>query len=144
MSYEEAMDRYGVDKPDLRFGMELRDVSGIFAGSSFKVFKEVLEKGGIIKALNVKGGGSFSRKEIDELTPVRRDLWSKGFDLGKSGRRTDGNLPIQKFLTQEEMKAGGGAVEAVENDLLLFVADPPKVVNQALGNLRLHLGEKLG
>ncbi len=143
MSYAEAMDRYGVDKPDLRFGMEMRDVSDVFRGSSFKVFKETLEKGGIIKALCVKGGSSFSRKEIDELTPFVGTYGAKGLAWAKVGE--DGwQSPIQKFLTPEERKQAESRCEAVKDDLLLFVADSPRVVNQALGNLRLHLGEKLG
>ena len=143
MSYAEAMDRYGVDKPDIRFGMEMKDVSGVFRGSSFKVFKETLNKGGIIKALCVKGGASFSRKEIDELTPFVETYGAKGLAWAKVGR--DGwQSPIQKFLTPEEMKEVESRCEAAWNDLLLFIADSPRVVHQALGNLRLHLGEKLG
>ena len=143
MSYAEAMDRYGVDKPDLRFGMELRNVSGILHGSSFKVFDEVLQRGGMIKALCVKGGGSFSRKEIDELVPVVATYGAKGLMWAKVG--TEGwQSPLQKFLTPEKMKQVEERCEASPNDLLLFVADLPRVVHQALGNLRLHLAEKLG
>jgi aspartyl-tRNA synthetase len=143
MSYAEAMDRYGVDKPDLRFGMELRNVSSILHGSSFKVFEEVLQRGGMIKALCVKGGGSFSRKEIDELVPVAATYGAKGLMWAKVG--TEGwQSPLQKFLTPEKMKQVEERCEAFPNDLLLFVADVPRVVHQALGNLRLHLAEKLG
>ncbi len=143
MGYAEAMDRYGVDKPDLRFGMELKDVSKILRESSFRVFKEALKKGGIIKALCVKGGGSFSRKEIDGLIPIVETYGAKGLMWAKVG--TDGwQSPIQKFLTPEEMKEVEERCEASMNDLLLFIADLPKVVHQALGNLRLHLGERPG
>ena len=143
MSYAEAMDRYGVDKPDIRFGMEMKDVSGVFRGSNFKVFKETLNKGGIIKALCVKGEASFSRKEIDELTPFVETYGAKGLAWAKVG--SDGwQSPIQKFLTPEEMKEVESRCEAARNDLLLFIADSPRVVHQAMGNLRLHLGEKLG
>jgi aspartyl-tRNA synthetase len=143
MSYAEAMDRYGVDKPDLRFGMELKNVSSILHGSSFKVFEEVLQKGGMIKALCVKGGGSFSRKEIDELVPVVATYGAKGLMWAKVGAE-GWQSPLQKFLTPEKMKQVEERCETSPNDLLLFVADLPRVVHQALGNLRLHLGEKLG
>ena len=143
MSYAEAMDRYGVDKPDIRFGMEMKDVSGVFRGSTFKVFKETLDKGGIIKALCVKGGSSLSRKEIDELTPFVETYGAKGLAWAKVG--SDGwQSPIRKFLTPEEMKEAETRCEAAGDDLLLFIADSPRVVHQAMGNLRLHLGEKLG
>ena len=143
MSYAEAMDRYGVDKPDLRFGMELKDVSGILRDSGFKVFKEGLEKGGIIKALCVKGGASFSRKEIEELVPIVEPYGAKGL-LWAKVTAEGWQSPIRKFLTPEEMNGVGTQCEAVKEDLLLLIADSPKVVHQALGSLRLHLGEKLG
>jgi len=143
MTYEEAMSRYGTDKPDLRFAMELVDVSSFMRESSFKVFKEVLEKGGVIKGLNVKKGGNFSRKDIDDLTPVVEPYGAKGLSWAKV--TTSGwQSPIQKFFDPAVIKAAGQAMGAAENDLLLFVAGPPKMVNQALANLRLHLGEKLG
>ncbi|OGP88543.1 MAG: aspartate--tRNA ligase [Deltaproteobacteria bacterium RBG_16_48_10] len=143
MSYAEAMDRYGVDKPDLRFGMELRNVSEDFRGSSFKVFEDVLKGGGIIKALCVKGGSSFSRKEIDELTPIVETYGAKGLIWAKVGAE-GWQSPLQKFLTPEKMKGVEERCEASMNDLLLFIADLPKVAHQALGALRLHLGERLG
>ena len=142
LTYDEAMNRYGNDKPDLRFGMELKDVSDVVAGSSFKVFQEVLKGKGIIKGINVTGGGSFSRKEIDDLVPVVEAFGAKGLSWAKVS--SDGwQSPIQKFLKKEEMKAVNERMGASENDLLLFVAGPPKVVHQALANLRLHLGQKL-
>jgi aspartyl-tRNA synthetase len=143
MRYAEAMDRYGVDKPDLRFGMELKNVSSILHGSSFKVFEEVLQKGGMIKALCVNGGSAFSRKEIDELVPVVATYGAKGLMWAKVGAE-GWQSPLQKFLTPEKMKQVEERCEASPNDLLLFVADLPRVVHQALGNLRLHLAEKLG
>ena len=142
LTYEEAMNRYGVDKPDIRFGMELKDVSQLFKGSSFKVFKEVLEGGGIIKAINVKGGVSFSRKEIEDLTPIVEAYGAKGLVWAKvvsNGWQS----PIQKFFTREEMRGVEERLETDDGDLLLFIADVPKVVHQALANLRLHLGQKL-
>jgi aspartyl-tRNA synthetase len=142
LAYDEAMDRYGLDKPDTRFGMELRDVSQILKGSSFKVFRDALEGKGIIKAINVKGGGVFSRKEIEDLTHFVQDFGAKGLISAKVSQG-GWQSAIQKFITEEERKAVDGALKATENDLLLFVAGPPKVVNQSLANLRLHLGAKL-
>jgi aspartyl-tRNA synthetase len=143
LTYEEAMNRFGVDKPDIRFEMELKDVTKELEGSSFKVFKEALEKGGIIKALNVKGGGAFSRKEIDDLTHFVYAYGAKGLISAKVGQ--DGwQSPIQKFITDEERRGIEKKMEAAGTDLLLFIADQPKIVNQALANLRLHVGHKLG
>jgi aspartyl-tRNA synthetase len=142
LTYDDAMNRYGCDKPDLRFGMELRDISDLVAGSSFKVFQEVLKGKGIIKGLTVTGGGRFSRKEIDDLVPVVEAFGAKGLSWAKVG--SDGwQSPIQKFLNQEDMRAVNVRLGASENDLLLFVAGPGSVVHQALANLRLHLGQKL-
>jgi len=143
LTYPEAMDRYGVDKPDIRFGMELRDVSSILKNSSFKIFRESVEKGEIIKALNVKGGSSFSRKEIDDLTSFVYNFGAKGLISAKVSQE-GWQSAIQKLMTEEERKGVEGALKAAEKDLLLFVAGPSKVVNQSLANLRLHLGKKLG
>jgi aspartyl-tRNA synthetase len=143
LTYDEAMNRFGVDKPDTRFGMELRDVSQILKKSSFKIFRDAIEKGEIIKAINVKGGGSFSRKEIDDLNPVVQAFGTKGLISAKIGQN-GWQSAIQKFVTEQERKAVEEKLVAAENDLLLFIAGTPKVVNQALANLRLHLGQKLG
>jgi len=143
LTYDEAMNRYGADKPDIRFGMELRDVTKPLKASSFQVFRDVIEGKGIIKAINVKGGSSFSRKEIDDLTHFVQNFGAKGLISAKVIQ--DGwQSSIQKFITEDERKAVDKALDAMGNDLLLFVAGPPKVVNQSLANLRLHLGEKLG
>ncbi|MGO8987802.1 MAG: aspartate--tRNA ligase [bacterium] len=143
LTYDEAMNRYGADKPDTRFGMELKDVTEALKGSSFQVFRDTLEGKGIIKAINVKGGSSFSRKEIDDLTHFVQNFGAKGLISAKVGAN-GWQSSIQKFITEEERKAVDSALNAAENDLLLFVAGPSKVVNQSLANLRLHLGEKLG
>jgi aspartyl-tRNA synthetase len=143
LPYEEAMSRYGVDKPDIRFGMELREVTSILERSSFRVFKEAIERGEVIKAINVKGGSSFSRKEIDDLNPVVYAYGAKGLISAKvipNGWQS----AIQKSITDEERKKVEEILEATENDLLLFMAGPSKVVNQSLANLRLHLGQRLG
>jgi aspartyl-tRNA synthetase len=143
LTYDEAMNRYGLDKPDIRFEMELRDVTEALRGSSFQVFKDTIEGKGIIKAINVKGGSSFSRKEVDDLTHFVQNLGAKGLISAKVGAN-GWQSTIQKFVTEEEKKAVNDTLNALENDLLLFVAGFPKVVNQSLANLRLHLGERLG
>jgi len=143
LTYEEAMSRYGVDKPDIRFGMELRDVTSILKHSSFRIFKEAIERGELIKAINVKGGSSFSRKEIDDLNPVVYAYGAKGLISAKVSPN-GWQSAIQKSITDEERKKVEEILEAMENDLLLFMAGPSKVVNQSLTNLRLHLGQKLG
>jgi aspartyl-tRNA synthetase len=143
LTYDEAMDRYGIDKPDIRFGMGLMDVTKPLRGSSFQVFRDVQEGKGIIKAINVKGGSSFSRKEIDDLTHFVQNFGAKGLISAKV-IQNGWQSSIQKFITEEERKAVDEVLKATENDLLLFVAGLPKVVNQSLANLRLHIGEKLG
>jgi len=143
LSYHGAMSRYGIDKPDTRFGMELIGVSECFKGSSARMFSEVLEKGGIIKGMNVKGGGGLSRKEIEDLAHFVQAYGAKGLISAKVG--SEGwQSSIQKFLSKEMMMSAGKELGAEENDLLLFMADSSKVVNQAMANLRLHLGERLG
>jgi aspartyl-tRNA synthetase len=137
------MSRYGIDKPDTRFGMELIGVSECFKGSSARMFSEVLEKGGIIKGMNVKGGGGLSRKEIEDLAHFVQACGARGLISAKVG--SEGwQSSIQKFLSKEMMMYAGKELGAEENDLLLFMADSSKVVNQAMANLRLHLGERLG
>ena len=143
LTYDEAMNRYGADKPDIRFGLELKDVSEALRGSSFQVFREALEGKGLIKAINVKGGGSFSRKEIDDLTHFVQNFGAKGLISAKI-IQNGWQSSIQKFIKEEERKAVDKVLDAMENDLILFVAGSPKVVHQSLANLRLHLGEKLG
>lgn len=143
LSYDDAMNRYGLDKPDIRFGLELRDLSTILKGSTFKVFQDALNSGGIIKAINVKGGATFSRKEIDDLTHFVYDYGAKGLISAKVGQE-GWQSPVQKFMTENERVSVEKTMEATEGDLLLFIAGPSKVVNQSLANLRLHLGRRLG
>jgi aspartyl-tRNA synthetase len=143
LTYDEAMNRYGIDKPDTRFGMELRDVTEPLRTSSFQVFRDAIEGKGVIKAINVKGGSSFSRKEIDDLTHFVQNFGAKGLISAKV-IQNGWQSSIQKFITEEERRAVDGVLSSTENDLLLFVAGSPKVVNQSLANLRLHLGERLG
>ncbi len=142
MTYAEAVDRYGLDKPDTRFGLELADVSDIVKGSGFKVFASVAKKGGLVKALNAKGCIDFSRKEIDDLTEFVSIYKAKGLAWIKV--REDGwQSPIAKFFTDEEKAALAERIDMAPGDLIFFVADQPKVTNEALGHLRNHLGKKL-
>jgi aspartyl-tRNA synthetase len=143
LSYAEAVGRYGLDKPDTRFGFELKDISDIVAGSGFKVFAGAVAKGGIVKALNAKGSINFSRKEIDDLTDFVAVYRAKGMAWIKV-KEDAWQSPIAKFFTDEEKKALAERIDMEPGDLVFFVADQPKIVNEALGNLRNHLGQKLG
>ena len=142
LTYAEAVGRYGLDKPDTRFGFELKDISDIVEGSGFKVFSGAVKKGGIVKALNAKGCINFSRKEIDDLTDFVAVYRAKGMAWIKV-KEDDWQSPITKFFSEEEKKALADRIEMEPGDLIFFVADQPKIVNEALGNLRNHLGRKL-
>jgi aspartyl-tRNA synthetase len=138
MTYQEAMRRFGVDNPDIRFGMELVELTDIIKNSGFKVFAEVAASGGLVKGINAKGCATFSRKEIDELTQFVSIYGAKGLAYVKV--TSEGwQSPITKFFTEPEIAAMKEAFGAEEGDLLLFVADKPKVVNDSLGKLRNHL-----
>ncbi|WP_264738645.1 aspartate--tRNA ligase [Cytobacillus firmus] len=143
MTYQEAMDRFGSDKPDTRFGMELTDLSEIVKDSSFKVFAGAVASGGQVKAINVKNGaGKYSRKDIDALTEFAAVYGAKGLAWLKA--EEDGlKGPIAKFVTEDEQKAFYAALSVEPGDLLLFVADKKNVVADALGALRLKLGKEL-
>jgi aspartyl-tRNA synthetase len=143
ITYAEAIRRFGVDNPDLRFGMELCELTDIVKGSGFKVFADVASKGGIIKGLNAKGCARLSRKEIDDLTTFVAIYGAKGLAYVKI-EEGQWHSPIAKFFTPEEIAAMNQAFGAEEGDLLLFVADKPKVVNDSLGKLRNHLAGILG
>lgn len=143
LTYTEAMDRYGLDKPDTRFGLELTDISDIVEGSGFKVFSSVVKKGGIVKTLNAKGCIDFSRKEIDDLTDFVAIYRAKGLAWIKV-REDAWQSPIAKFFTDEEKARLAKRIDMEPGDLVFFVADQPKITNEALGNLRNHLGKKLG
>ncbi|MGI6145335.1 MAG: aspartate--tRNA ligase [Clostridia bacterium] len=142
LSYQEAMDRFGVDKPDLRFGLELVDVGAEVKNSQFKVFTNVLEKGGQVKGINAKGCAHYSRKDIDDLTKLAGIYGAKGlayFILTDEGIKS----PITKFFTPEQLEAIVAKLAGEKGDLLLFVADEPSVVAASLGHLRLELGKRL-
>jgi aspartyl-tRNA synthetase len=143
MTYAEAISRFGVDNPDLRFGLELVELSGIVKDAGFKVFADAVAAGGIVKGLNAKGCARFSRKEIDDLTEFTRIYGAKGLAYVKVA--ADGwQSPIAKFFSADEIAAMDKEFSAEEGDLLLFVADKPKIVNDSLGKLRNHLAGILG
>ncbi len=143
LTYSEAMARYGLDRPDVRFGLELVDVSQIVGASGFKVFANAVKNGGLVKALNAKGCLNFTRKEIDDLTEFVAIYRAKGLAYIKV-RKEGWQSPIAKFFTNQEKQALTEQIDMEPGDLVFFVADSPKVVNEALGNLRNHLGHKLG
>jgi aspartyl-tRNA synthetase len=138
MTYAEAIRRFGVDNPDLRFGLELVELSEIVKNTGFKVFSDVVTGGGIVKGLNAKGCASFSRKEIDDLIEFTKIYGAKGMAYAKV--TAEGwQSPIAKFFTDEEIAAMDQAFSSEVGDLLLFIADKPKIVNDSLGKLRNHL-----
>lgn len=144
MTYKEAMDRYGSDKPDTRFGLELINVSDIVKQSGFKVFAAAVENGGEVKAINVKGkAADYSRKDIDGLTEFTARYGAKGLAWMKV--EAEGlKGPISKFFNEEDAANLVNALNAEEGDLLLFVADKSSVVADSLGALRQKLGKDLG
>jgi aspartyl-tRNA synthetase len=142
LSYAEAVGRYGLDKPDTRFGLELKDISDIVAGSGFKVFSGAVKKGGVVKALNAKGCNGFSRKEIDDLIDFVAVYRAKGMAWIKV-KEDQWQSPITKFFSDDEKAALAERIDMQPGDLVFFVADQPKVVNESLGHLRNHLGRKL-
>ena len=142
LTFAEAMARYGSDKPDLRFGMELTDVSTLAGKTQFQVFATTIASGGQVKGICVPGCANYTRKQIDELTELAKAKGAKG--LATVALAAEGvKSPIAKFLTDAEMRALIAALAAQPGDLLLFVADQPAVVAGALGALRLELGRRL-
>lgn len=144
MTYQEAMDRYGVDKPDVRFGMELKDVSDIVKDCGFKVFTSAVESGGSVRAIVVEGGADFySRKKIDKLEAFVKDFKAKGLAWAKV-KEDEIQSPILKFIGDETMDKILEKLEAKAGDLVLFVADKDATVYAALGNLRNHIADEMG
>ena len=143
MEYSEAMLRYGSDKPDVRFGMEIVDLTGQAAGCGFKVFADTVASGGVVRGLNASGCGSYSRKDIDNLGELAARYGAKGLAwiaVEESGVRS----PIAKFLSEAHLSDIMQALDAKPGDLLLMVAAAEGVVCSSLGALRLHLGRALG
>jgi aspartyl-tRNA synthetase len=144
MPYAEAMERFGSDKPDIRFGFELKNLSDILAGTEFKVFAGAIANGGSVRAINVKGGASMSRKEIDALVEYVKTYRAKGLAWLKWAENGDVSSSYAKFLTDAENEAIKARMEAAPGDLILIVADKNNVVFDALGNLRCHCAKKMG
>ena len=143
LTWREAMDRFGSDKPDLRFGLELKDLTAALRNCKAKVFAAAIDKGGVVKAICVPKGGDLSRKDLDDLTPFVATFGAKGLawtKLSDEGWQS----PIAKFISESEQKEVEKITGARIGDVILFSADMEKIVHDALGNLRLHLGEKLG
>ena len=143
MTWQEAMDRFGSDKPDTRFGMELQDVTEVVKGCGFGVFTGAIENGGSVRGINAKGQGAMPRKKIDKLVDFAKDFGAKG--LAYICINEDGSLKssFAKFMTEEEMNALVAAMQGEPGDLLLFAADKNKVVWDVLGNLRLELARQM-
>ena len=143
MTWQEAMDRFGSDKPDVRFGMELVDVSEVVKTCEFVVFKGALENGGSVRGINAKGQGEMPRKKIDKLVDFAKDYGAKG--LAYIAIQNDGTIKssFAKFMTEEEMATLVKAMDGENGDLLLFAADKNKVVWDVLGNLRLEIARQL-
>ncbi|MDM8516167.1 aspartate--tRNA ligase [Desulfobacterales bacterium HSG16] len=142
MTYEEAISRFGLDRPDTRFGLELTDISDIVGGAGFKVFADAVKKGGMVKAINAKGCSYFSRKEIDDLTAFTAIYKARGLAWIKV-KEDSWQSPIAKFFSDDEKAALAERLDMKPGDIIFFVADFPGIVNEALGNLRNHLGKKL-
>jgi len=143
LDYREAMRRFGSDKPDLRFAMEIADISDLVADCGFKVFTEVLDSGGAVRGLCAAGAGGFSRKDVDDVAGVAAVHGAKGLIpiwVEESGVRS----PIAKFVSPETMEGIVQRMGAVAGDLLLFAADRLPVLEPSLGTLRVHLAERLG
>jgi aspartyl-tRNA synthetase len=142
LTYQEAMDRFGNDRPDLRFGLELQDVSAALANTGFKAFAGILASGGQVKAIVIPDCAGYTRREIDELTELARQNGAKGlatFQLNEDGIRS----PIAKFLTDDEIAALTSGIGAATGDLVLIVADQPAVVAKTLSALRDEFGRRL-
>ena len=142
-TFKEAMDRFGSDKPDTRFGLELFDVSDIMANSTFEAFKNVVTSGGTVRAIKIPGVANYSRKDMDDVRNLAISFGAKG--LAWVTYMEDGEVksPVFKFLSEEQIADIARRADAQKGDIVFFVADTPKVVFDVLGRLRLHFGEKL-
>ncbi|MBI4689086.1 MAG: aspartate--tRNA ligase [Nitrospirae bacterium] len=144
LTFHESMERFGNDKPDLRFGLELKDMADLAWKGTFKVFLDALQNRGIVKAINGKGMASLSRKEIDMLTSEAQSFGAKGLAWIKVKSASGGfESPIAKFFPEEILRKMAERLEAEDGDLMLFVADKPKVTYDVLSRMRLSLGERL-
>jgi aspartyl-tRNA synthetase len=142
LTYEDALNRFGTDKPDMRFGLELKDFTAALRHCQARVFATAIQKGGVVKGIRVPKGGELSRKDLDDMTPFVATFGAKGIAWTKI---TDEGWqsPIAKFLSEKEQKQIETIAGAEVGDVILFSADSAKIVHDALANLRLYLGEKL-
>ena len=143
ITWQEAMDKYGSDKPDTRFGLELFDIGDIIMESNFDIVKNTLKAGGIVRGIKIEGGASYSRKEIDDITKLAVSFGAKA--LANIIYNEDGTAksPVLKFVTEEQAKQIQDRADAKAGDIIFFVADRPKAVYDIMGRLRLHFGKKL-
>jgi aspartyl-tRNA synthetase len=143
LTYAVAMDRFGSDRPDTRFGMELADLSGVFGSSEFKVFAGALVSGGRVKGLCAKGAGDWPRSRVDALNQIALDNGAKGLAWVAFASTGEVKGPVAKFFSDDEMEGMKSALEAGPGDLVCMVADAGAVANEVLGVLRLHLADEL-
>lgn len=143
LTYQEAMDRFGSDKPDMRYGVELTDLSDVVAGSGFAVFENALVNGGSVRAINAKGMGDIGRKQIDSLVKVGQDFGAKGVAWLQVRPDGEEKSSFTKFLNEETIAAIKERMDVTDNDLILVVADKPSVVYAALGALRQEVAKRL-
>ena len=143
MPWQEAMDRFGSDKPDTRFGLELFDIGDIILQSEFDIVKKTLEAGGIVRGIRIPGGAKYSRKEIDDITKLAVSFGAKA--LANIIYNEDGTAksPVLKFVTEEQAQQIKDRAQAQDGDIIFFVADKPKLVYDIMGRLRLHFGKAL-
>jgi len=143
MPWQEAMDRFGSDKPDTRFGLELFDIGDIILQSEFEIVKKTLENGGIVRGIRIPGGAKYSRKEIDDITKLAVSFGAKA--LANIIYNEDGTAksPVLKFVTEEQAQQIKERAQAQDGDIIFFVADRPKTVYDIMGRLRLHFGKSL-
>jgi len=144
LTYRESVDRYGKDNPDIRFGLELKDVTDLAAGCGFKVFEEAVASGGQVRGINASSCGDYTRKQIDALTAYVQQYGARGLAYLAVPKEGETRSSFSKFLSEQRIQAVMSRLEAHKGDLLLFVADKPAVVFESLGRLRVKLGEELG
>jgi aspartyl-tRNA synthetase len=144
LSYQEALRRYGKDNPDIRFGMELQDVTELAAKSGFQVFESTVAEGGHVRAINASSLGDYSRKQLDELTELAKKFGAKGLAYLATTTSGEQRSSFAKFCKPEVLDEMINSLQARHGDLLLFIADKPAVVFEALGRLRVLLAERLG
>ena len=143
ITYDQAIARFGTDRPDMRFGFEIVDLTGIASGCGFKVFRDIADADGIVRAINAKNCAGFSRKDLDDLTEFAVQFGAKGLAWVKMKAAGEWQSPIAKFFSVEERAEIAQTLGAVEGDLLFFGADKPAVVCQVLGELRTELARRL-